>query len=67
MFNILRVFLHFDGFLGHVIFSKSASAHPIALLSCVCLFAQISLYDFMMGILPRELKWLMNKDPKNTS
>ena len=59
MFNILRFFLHFD-----VCF---ALAHPIALLSCVYLFAWISLYGFMMGILPPELKWFMNKDPKNTS
>lgn len=67
MFNILRSCLYFDVFLGHVIFSRSALAHPIALLSCVCLFAWISLYDFMMGILPPELKWFMNKDPQNTS
>lgn len=39
MFNILRSCLYFDVFLGHVIFSRSALAHPIALLSCVCLFA----------------------------
>lgn len=64
MFNILRSCLYFDVFLGHVIFFRSALAHPIALLSCVCLFAWISLYDFMMGILPPELKWFMNKDPK---
>ena len=67
MFKMLRLFSRFCVLLGHVIFSRSALAHHIALLFCVYMFAWISLCGFMMGILSYELTWFMSKDPTNTS